>query len=359
MAANFIELVRLRATSSPDVLISCSNPEKMGNPADIAYGGCVQALSVQAAFKSIESQASLSSFQIYSLLGDYLGPTLADRKVKLTVSSIRSTRSFATRFVLASQKMDDGSERGTFCATIDFVAPNKLDANKAGEPFATYGKKPRMQYADPEQLPSMRDIVLRKVQEGKVDKAAADYIENKVFALNKKALISAFPPQGLHAQNAFGLDPLAESDQHALPLTERFAVDWAKSLTPLSPPSHPAPPKSSLPQSNYAEAGDALTVSKASANASLLAFMMDGALSFIPLTFSKLSLTDAAVVSSLDCALRFFKVPNLDEFHLREMQTIGGGECRTYSEALLWDRRGGLVACATQACILRPHKHKL
>ncbi|KAJ1018049.1 hypothetical protein NDA16_004918 [Ustilago loliicola] len=359
MAANFIELVRLRSTSSPDVFISCANPEKMGNPADIAYGGCVQALSVQAAFKSIESQPSLGSFPIYSMLGNYLGPTSADRKVKLTVSSIRSTRSFATRFVLANQKLDDGSERSTFCATIDFVAPTNVDAAKAGEPFTTYGKKPRMQYAPPEQLPSMRDIVLRKVQEGKVNKAAADYIENTVFALNKKALISAFPPQGLHAQNAFGLDPLAESDQHALPLTDRFAVDWAKSLTHLSPPSHPPPPASSLPPSNYNEARDALSVSKASANASLLAFMMDGALSFIPLTFSKLSLADAAAVSSLDTALRFFKVPNMDEFHLREMQTIGGGDCRTYSEAFLWDRQGGLVACATQACVLRPHKHKL
>ena len=358
MAANFFELVRLRATSQPDVYVSCANPEKMGNPADIAYGGCVQALSVQAAFKSIESRKELRNFEIYSMLGNYLGPTSADRKVKLTVSEIRTTRSFATRFVIASQLMNDGTERSTFSATIDFVAPNKIDNAKAGAPFTRYSRKPRMQYAPPEQLPSMRDIILRKVQEGKVDRDAADHLENLVFALNKKTLISAFPPQGLHAQNAIGLDPLAESYQHNTPLTDRFSVDWVKSMHDLSSP--PAPPAADkLPKSNYTDVGAPLSVTSASANASLLVFMMDGALSFIPLTFSKMSLTDAGAASSLDCAVRFFSVPDMNEFHLREMQTIAGNECRTFSEAFLWDRNNNLVASTNQACVLRPHVHRL
>ncbi|SPO30259.1 uncharacterized protein UTRI_05723 [Ustilago trichophora] len=358
MAANFVELVRLRATSQPDVYISCANPEKMGNPADIAYGGCVQALAVQAAFKSIESRQELINFEIYSMLGNYLGPTSADRKVKLTVTNIRNTRSFATRFVLASQQMDDGRERSCFCATIDFVAPNKIDNAKAGAPFTRYGRKPRLQYAPPEQLPSMRDIILRKVQEGKVDRDAADYLENVVFALNQKTLVSAFPPQGLHAQNAFGLDPLAESYQHNAPLTDRFSVDWVRSMQNLSSPPQP-PAADQLPQSDFNDVGAPLSVTAASANASLLVFMMDGALSFIPLTFSKMSLLDAGAASSLDCAVRFFSVPDMNEFHLREMQTITGNDCRTYSESFLWDRNQNLIATMTQACVLRPHVHRL
>ncbi|SNX87670.1 uncharacterized protein MEPE_06380 [Melanopsichium pennsylvanicum] len=358
MAANFVELVRLRATSQPDVYVSCANPEKMGNPADIAYGGCVQALAVQAAFKSIESRKELLNFEIYSMLGNYLGPTYADRKVKLTVSNIRNTRSFATRFVIATQQMDNGNERNTFSATVDFVAPNRIHNAKAGAPFTRYSRKPRMQYAQPEQLPSMRDIVLRKVQEGKVDRDAADYLENTVFALNQKTLISAFPPQGLHAQNAFGLDPLAESDQHAAPLADRFSVDWAKSMQDFTLPA-PTPSVDKLPQSDFKDVGPPLAVTSASANASLVVFMMDGALSFIPLTFSKMSLLDAGAASSLDCAIRFFAVPDMNLFHLREMQTITGNECRTYSEAFLWDRQQNLVASMTQACVLRPHMHRL
>lgn len=356
MAANFIELIRLRSTSSPDVYVSCTNPEKMGNPADIAYGGCVLALALQAAFQSIEARKQLDGFQVYSILGTYLGPTLANRKVKLTVSSIRNTRSFATRFVVATQLMDDGSERSTFSATIDFTAPNKIQLTKPREPFTRYSRKPKMQYAPPEQLPSLHDIVLRKVHEGKVDSKAADYLENVLFALNRKCLISALPPQSIHSQNAVGLDPLAESDQHAAPLADRVTADWVKSLQHLaSPPSPPA----SLPESNYNDVGAALAVTSASANACLLAFLMDAALSFIPLTFSKMSLMDASAVSSLDCALRFFAVPNLDQWHLREMQTVTGNECRTYAESFLWDRNQNLVACMTQACVLRPHVNRL
>ena len=96
-APNFVELIRLRATSSPDVFISCSNPEKMGNPADIAYGGCAMALTVQAAFKSIEARTEMRNFEIYSLLGNYFGPTSANRKVKLIVSVIRNMRSSQAR----------------------------------------------------------------------------------------------------------------------------------------------------------------------------------------------------------------------------------------------------------------------
>lgn len=348
MAANFIDLIRLRSTPTPDVFLSCSHPEKMGNVAPIAYGGCVVALALQAAFKSIEPDRSLHNFEVYSLLGNYLGPTKTDRPLKLTVSTIRNTRSFATRFVIASQTLDDGTERSTFSATVDFVAPNKIDTERAGGPFQRYSKKPRMQYALPEQLPSLQDLALRKVREGRASKSDADHLIDTVFGLGKKVLLQAYPPQSLHAINVLGLDPLAESDQHELPLPQRFSADWVKSLHSLSSPS---PPPTHIK--------GALGVSNASANACWLAFVMDAALSFIPLTFSKMELKNASAVSSLDCALRFMCKPKVDEWHLREMQTNAGNDCRTYSEAMLWDREGNLVASMTQACILRPHLNKL
>ncbi|PWY97115.1 hypothetical protein BCV70DRAFT_81590 [Testicularia cyperi] len=343
MAANFIELVRLRATDDPNVFISCSFPEKMGNPADIAYGGCVMALSVQAAFKTVEGRKGKPDFEIYSLLGNYLGPTLADRNVKLRVSTLRDTRSFATRFVIASQTQNDGSERDTFSASVDFIAPNTIDTASVGAPYTRYSKKPRHKYAAPETLPTMWDILKQKVQQGAIAQEAADVLENKIFALNKKVLIGAQPPESLHTDNGIGVDATVTSKHHANPLPERYAADWFKSRVALGTLS---PPPSSDPK--------ALPVTSASANASLTAFVMDGALSFIPLTFSQKFLSDAGSVSSLDCALRFHSVLNLDDFHLREMYTLAGNDCRTYSEALLWDRDENLVATMNQSCILRP-----
>lgn len=56
----------------------------------------------------------LLDFEISSLLGSCLGSTFTDRKVKIIVSNSRTTCPFATRFILANEKMDDGSERSKF-----------------------------------------------------------------------------------------------------------------------------------------------------------------------------------------------------------------------------------------------------
>lgn len=342
MAANFIELVRLQATDDANTFISCAKPEKMGNPADIAYGGCVLALAVHAAFTTV--QATKPNFEVYSVLGSYLGPTLADRTVTLRVSTLRETRSFATRFVVATQKYDDGSQRSTFSATVDFIAPNAINTEQAGVPYTRYSRKPKATYASPEQLPSMWEILDKKVAEGRLAQRESDFLRNVIFALNEKTIVGAQPPQSLHAENAMGADAKADSAQYKKALTDRMCVDYLKSrhlLGALSQPPPGSPPR-------------ALEVTPAAANAAFGAFVMDAALSFIPLTMSGMNLNQAGAVSSLDCALRFHSKLDLDQFHLREMQTIAGNDCRTYSEAMLWDKDKNLVATMNQSCILRP-----
>ena len=88
-----------------------------------------------------------------------------------------------------------------------------------------------------------------------------------------------------------------------------------------------------------------------------LAFVMDGALAFIPLTHSNMFLDDAAATSSLDFALRFFTGEvEPSKWHLRELKSVVGGDGRTYNEARIWGEEGNMVASMTQQCILRPHK---
>lgn len=342
MASNFIELVRLQATDDANIFISCAKPEKMGNPADIAYGGCVLALSVHAAFNTV--QATRPDFEIYSVLGSYLGPTLADRTVTLKVSTLRETRSFATRFVVASQTYDDGSQRSTFSATVDFIAPNAINTEEAGTPYTRYSRKPKADYGPPESHPSMWEILDKKVAEGRLAQREADFLRNVIFALNEKTIIGTNPPESLHAENGIGADAKADSEQYKRPLTDRVCVDYLKSRALLG--GHSKPPPSSPPR--------ALDVTPAAANAAFTAFIMDAALSFIPLTMSGMNLNMAGAVSSLDCALRFHAKLDFDKFHLREMQTISGNDCRTYSEAMLWDESKNLVATMNQSCILRP-----
>lgn len=49
---------------------------------------------------------------------------------------------------------------------------------------------------------------------------------------------------------------------------------------------------------------------------------------------------------------------DLNDWNLRELKTVSGGDGRTYSEARVWNKSGKLVANMTQQSILRPKKDK-
>jgi acyl-CoA thioesterase len=86
--------------------------------------------------------------------------------------------------------------------------------------------------------------------------------------------------------------------------------------------------------------------------------MMDGFLSFLPLAHNRMFLDDAAACSSLDFALRLFVVDlKVDDWNLREMKTVCGGNGRTYTEGRLWDQQGKLIASMTQQAVLRPKQN--
>jgi len=78
----------------------------------------------------------------------------------------------------------------------------------------------------------------------------------------------------------------------------------------------------------------------------------------MPLSHNHQFLDDSGACSSLDFALRVFTNDlDMSKWHYREMNTITGGNGRTFSEARLWDNKGSerrMVALMTQQAILRP-----
>ncbi|KAN0063977.1 hypothetical protein ACQY0O_003583 [Thecaphora frezii] len=347
-AVSFIDLIRLLPSSDSSTFLSISNPEQMGNTASIAFGGCTLALVVLAAHHTVESRRGLPDFRIYSLTGNFLGPTLADRRVKLVVRSVRDTRTFATRFVTAYQAHDGGQERACFSALVDFQAP--VDPSAAeGEslPFVRYSALPTSYIVPQRDVPEWRDVIEARVKDGTVSRKDANALY-RMFGLGMRMLHLKQAPTGVHYQNLYGVAKQRPTLHDARHLTDRVSVDWLKSRQDLSvdyppPASHPT----------------ALPITRQAANASFLAFTLDMQLSFIPLTFSDRFLTDAAAVSSLDCALRFhIEAPDLNAWHVREVKTIAGNAQKTYSEARLWDEQLGLVATMTQVGIMRPKKRK-
>lgn len=314
MSAPLTDQLSLREIS-PREFESNYNPRRMGNTANIAYGGWTLAIAANAAY-----QSAPPSYHLYSMLGYFLGPALTDRKLFCMVRKIRDTRTFATRQVEVSQAQDDGSRRLALFVVADFQVREKAS-------LLTYSAPPSKPYSNFENSPTMESRLQSMIQAKIIPQKVAD-VHNVVFSLLAQFFDQRPCPESISTQNLSGMAKHVKTAQDHLPLTSKTSADWFR-------------------------AKDALETEVQ--QISTLTFAMDAAISFVPLTHSHKFLDDAAACSSLDFALRIFSNDvNLNDWHLREQATVTGAEGRTYTEARLWDRDGKMVASMTQQCIMRP-----
>lgn len=295
-------------------------PQRMGNALPIAYGGYALAVACKAACLSVPA-----GYHVYSFMGNYLGPAFTDRPLRATTRTIRQTRTFATRHVEVSQKQDDGKERVCLFATADFQVKEK------GSMFE-YSRPPSKTYSHHTGLPSAAEAAHNLLNAGKIEKGLHDAFV-KAFSVGAPLFDMLLCPEGIFAQNLFGLAKTLPHSQDNLPLTSRTTADWFRSSTYLSTPVD---------------------------HLAALTFFTDGSLSFCPLSFNHQYLDDSAACSSLDFALRFFRDVDMNQWQLREIQTHAGSEGRTYSECWIWDEEGRAIANMSQQSIMRvlPAKEK-
>ncbi|EFX04137.1 acyl-thioesterase 2 [Grosmannia clavigera kw1407] len=284
-------------TNEPDRFVTVSNPGRMGNSRDIAYGGCVVGAAIRAACETVDPK-----YRLYSALGHYIGPASTKAKLLCSVRRIRDSRTFSTRQVEVSQKeeKENAPVRPCVIVLIDFQVQEKSLV------LPEYSAQPERTYSKHEHCPNITDTSDRLVRERVVSKPVVE-IFNISFSLQHRFFESLDCPEGVAGNNLYGL----------------------------------AKKRARTPQDADHYAG--------------LGFVLDGALSFLPLAHSGLFLDDAGACSSLDFALRCFGTDvDLSSWHLRELKTVTGQNGRTYSEARLWDENGRLVANMTQQSILRP-----
>jgi len=168
-------------------------------------------------------------------------------------------------------------------------------------------------------------------------------------------------PSSMGTQNSFGLADGRKTTQDDLPITSRTNSNWCRTREKLEGA-----------RENTSAVGYVLIYPLDAADVGR--FYMDGALSFIPMTFRKpldlventiaiaqadvppghRPLTSAAACSSLDFSLRFFAPVDLSQWHLLEHHTEAAGNARTFSVGRLWDERGKEIAQMSQSSILRP-----
>jgi acyl-CoA thioesterase len=164
------------------------------------------------------------------------------------------------------------------------------------------------------------------VEEGKVLKKEAQMLVKGSGVWD--ALFHSRPcPEGIFAQNLNGISRHVKTTQEHLSVTKKSTAEWMRCRTP-------------LPRQT-----DQMTA---------LGFLMDGALSFVPLAFSHLYFDNTTACSSLDFALRVFSNKiDVEAWHLRELVTDVAAEGRSYCEGRLFDEEGRCVASMTQQGIMR------
>jgi acyl-CoA thioesterase II len=347
MTSYFQDLIRLRElTQEPLVYQSIAKPVSMGNTLPIAYGGYTCALAIQAAFHSLpgSTKEEQSSWAIYSANGLFLGPTTTESPIQYAVTKLRDTRSFATRSILASQQVN-GKERSCFTILVDFTrkVPSAGPPHREAKLPFSYSASPLQSYPHPDKLQELWEVAEGRVKRGAMSERDFDALKF-VFGLSRKVSTSKMITGGIFDETSYGIVPKRDTaKQLSTPdLTQRRNVDYFKARDTLVPTESKDKSDGSLP------------LMASAIQASYLAFVLDGALAFYPLSENGLALQDAGACSTLDFALRFHDDEyDLQDWHCREMRTYCADRDRTFSESLLYNLQGKLMVSTTQQCVLR------
>lgn len=315
-AATLPELFALKKLS-PHTYETILPPERMGNAANIAYGGCTLAAGINAACQDVPP-----SYRLYSALGSYLGPALTDRKLQCRVTSLRNTRTFATRLVEVSQTLDNGSNRACMVFLADFQLPEKAS-------LLVYSKPPTSLPIHWRHCQTYDEVHRRLVAEGTISEDVLR-AHDELFSMSRRFVELRSIPGSIMAETLKGAAKTAPTSQEHLRIYDKTSSDWIRQKQRCS---------------TYFE------------QISALAWLSDMAVAFIPLMHNHMYFDDTSACSSLEFALRVFKNEiDPEAWMMREFKTVTGGAGRNYSETQFWDEEGVMVASMTQQSILRPAK---
>ena len=352
-SGDFLRLIGVRKTDDPWVFVSVSLPGRMGNQQPIAYGGCATASALNAAGQTIKQEPRMVP---YSMVGHFLGPASLDTPFVCQVRPVRDTRTFATRYVTVSQDIK-GKLRPVLALTLDMIAsPNstKEALEKAKARGADPGKvKSLLRYqVPPSFLPREKaeetalQAVERRVKAEELNDFQAGAFKEFLglwFTLFDDRVV----PESMMTQNLMGIH-LEGTSQDDRKLSDRRTYDWFKVRQQL-------PPADGSTEMTAGGDDGMLPMTSVMAHLCALAFAMDGAIAFAPLSLNNESLFNAGAASTLDFAQRYH-TDNIDmnKFSLREILTLAAGWQRHYSEARAYTEDGELIATCTQQCVLRP-----
>lgn len=189
------------------------------------YGGCLISLCVSAAFAAVPQDTADKLYDIYSVLGTFLGPTSVKSKLTFTVEDVRTTKSFATRKVEAWQEFlpangGKSSKRRTMILLADFHVRERPEVTLPG-----------MEYSMPPLIADSLKISPDTLQNQR-DQMAATHppqvlkVFDHVFPLFDRYLDLRPVEDSMGTQKALGLHSSNKTTQDHLPLQQRTNSHW-------------------------------------------------------------------------------------------------------------------------------------
>ncbi|RMZ91599.1 hypothetical protein DV736_g1194, partial [Chaetothyriales sp. CBS 134916] len=297
--------------------VSRNLPRRSGNSAPIAYGGFAVSLAVYSAY-----QRAPHGYHLHSVSGYFLRAATTLEKLRCHVQELRRTNAFVTFRVAVDQLQGE-----QYRACMEILA----DFHKDEPSLLVYSSSPSRTYTNWRDLKTGWEIRDAWIEEGKMTTAQSSLYDT-LFGLSKGLYETRPCPEGIAFQNLNGMAKSTLTSQDDLHPTAKSSSDWFHVHYPL-----------------HSEAEQLASLS----------FIMDAALSFLPLVHNHLFFEDVAACASLDFSMRIFSPRiNVNDWHLREIISHRAGAGRSFSESRVWDEAGNLVVDMSQQSILRTKADK-
>ncbi|CAD6893076.1 unnamed protein product [Tilletia controversa] len=326
------------------------------------FGGISLCVGLQAGSASLfeeMDEKDAAEFRPYSYQGSFLGPALPKFAIRITVTTIRSTRSFVTRLLTLSQpdpKDPDGSSkrRNTLVAICDFA--------RRGRPALLEFDTPALNpvtgrpWERPSELPSLYDVLDEKKARAK---AAGDQDELKRLMQEGQFntlwygfLDTKTPKDSLLAQTYWTTQNQLPTTQDNLPVTDRVLSDWFRFVPDLSDKGV---------AKISAERPDCVPFRPSTVHNAFFAFALDLVVPTTSLLLTKTPRRAAAPDFSLDFSIRFHREDGLDvnRWTLRQLKTLTAADGRTFNQVTLWDEDGRIIATVSQQGHLAPRPKRV
>ncbi|KAK0545815.1 hypothetical protein OC845_004912 [Tilletia horrida] len=312
------------------------------------FGGISLGVGMQAAFASLFDELDekeAAEFRAYSYQGAFLGPALSKFAIRITVTTLRKTRSFVTRVVTLSQQDPARPDvrRNTLVGVCDFARRGRKGLPEFSAP--AHNPLTNKPWQRPEELPSESEDVQQRIEAAKKSNDT-ELIKNleREFAFSGRwnpFLEYRIPTDSVMRQTFWGTKSDAITNQDELPPTDRVMADWFRVKPDLSERGIAAA---------SAKQPDCVPLRPVPMHTTIFTFLLDQIVPLTPILIQKIPRRAASPDVSLDFSIRFHREDGLDvnKWTLRHWKGLTAAAGRSFSQVTLWNEQGDIIATMSQ-----------